>query len=220
MRTVADPGGRSHDQQDDPGGTDQPAQWCASCGQPVGFWGTDRLTGLADRWGWDLQAPRLHYEAIQFGRSITVLAVDLNRFKQVNDRHGHLAGDAVLHAAGEVLRQAADWADLIARYGGDEFLVLASGTDTEAATALAEHVSDSLAGMVVRTQATRAAAVTIDNITASIGVAVQLADDDSSLHELVLDADTALRNAKRTGRSAVCTAKTPGLRAHKPFSIR
>ena len=210
MRTVADPGGRSHDQQHDPGGGEQPAHWCGSCGQPVGFWGTDRLTGLADRWGWDLQAPRFHYEAIRFGRPVAVLAVDLNRFKQVNDRYGHLAGDAVLHATGDVLRSVASWADLIARYGGDEFLVLASGCDTAAATALADCLAESLAAMTVTTQATRAAAVTIDNITASIGVAVQRADDDSSLHELVLDADTALRKAKRS----------PGLRSLKPFSLR
>ena len=210
MRTVADPGGRSHGQQHDPGGSEQPAQWCGSCGQPVGFWGTDRLTGLADRWGWDLQAPRLHYEAIRFGKPVAVLAVDLNRFKQVNDRYGHLAGDAVLHATGEVLRRVADRADLIARYGGDEFLVLAAGHDTPAATALADRLTDQLAAMTVTTQATRAAAVTIDDITASIGVAVQHADDDSSLHELVLDADTALRQAKRT---------VPGLRALTPLAL-
>ena len=210
MRTVADPGGRSHGQQHDPGGSAQPAQWCGSCGQPVGFWGTDRLTGLADRWGWDLQAPRFHYEAIRFGKPVAVLAVDLNRFKQVNDRYGHLAGDAVLHATGEVLRRVADRADLIARYGGDEFLVLAAGHDTPAATALADRLTDQLAAMTVTTQATRAAAVTIDDITASIGVAVQRADDDSSLHELVLDADTALRQAKRT---------VPGLRALAPFAL-
>ncbi|HEY2696174.1 MAG TPA: GGDEF domain-containing protein [Pseudonocardiaceae bacterium] len=217
MRTVADPGGRSHGQQHDPGGTEQqPAQWCGSCGQPVGFWGTDRLTGLADRWGWDLQAPRFHYEAIRFGRPVTVLAVDLDRFKQVNDRYGHLAGDAVLHATGDVLRRVADRADLIARYGGDEFLVLSSGCDTAAATALADRLADSLATMTVTTQATRSVAVTIDNITASIGVAVQRSDDDSSLHELVLDADTALRQAKRTGRGDV----VPGLHALKPFAVR
>lgn len=210
MRTVADPGGRSHDQQHDPGGSEQPARWCGSCGQPVGFWGTDRLTGLADRWGWDLQAPRFHYEALRFGKPVAVLAVDLNRFKQVNDRYGHLAGDAVLHATGEVLRSVADRADLIARYGGDEFLILAAGHDTPAATALADRLTDHLAAMTVTTQATRTAAVTIDNITASIGVAVQRADDDSSLHELVLDADTALRQAKRT---------VPGLRALKPFAL-
>lgn len=139
-----------------------------------------------------------------------MLAVDLNRFKQVNDRYGHLAGDAVLHATGDVLRRVADRADLIARYGGDEFLVLASGYDTAAATTLADHLAEHVANMTITTQATRATAITIDNITTSIGVAVQNSDDDSSLHELVLDADTALRQAKRT---------VPGLRALTPLAV-
>jgi diguanylate cyclase (GGDEF)-like protein len=177
------------------------------------------LTGLSDRWGWDLQAPRIHYEAVRFGRPVAVLAVDLNRFKQINDRYGHEAGDAVLGAAGTVLRQAASWADLIARTGGDEFLVLASEIDTSAATALAERVAEAMAKMIVTTRATRTSTITISNTTAAIGVAVQPAGDDSSLHDLVLDADTALRRAKRTGRGAAGTGDVPGPRSVRLSAI-
>jgi len=175
---------------------------------------------LSDRWGWDLQAPRIHYDAIRFGQPVTVLAIDLDHFKHVNDRYGHVAGDAVLQAASTMLRQVAESADLIARYGGDEFLVLAPGVDLGAATALATRLCDSLATTPVTIRVTSTSSTIIRDTTASIGVAVQPPDNNSSLHDLVLDADTALRRAKRSGRSQVCTAEVAGHSSSTPFSIR
>jgi diguanylate cyclase (GGDEF)-like protein len=176
------------------------AERCGSCGQPLGYWTRDHLTGLTDRWGWDLQAPPKHYEAMLRGEPIAVLMIDIDHFKWVNDEHGHVAGDAVLKATSRALRQVIGRGSLISRYGGDEFLALATGLDPTASGELADRVSDGIRAIAVETQATPTSRVTIRDLTVSIGVAVQVASSETSLHTLLLHADTALRGAKRTGR--------------------
>jgi diguanylate cyclase (GGDEF)-like protein len=190
------------------------AERCGACGQPLGYWTRDHLTGLADRWGWDLQAPPKHYEAMLRGEPVAVLIVDLDHFKWVNDEYGHVAGDAVLKATSRTLRKAIGRGSLISRYGGDEFLALVSGLDPASAGELADRVSDGIRKMVVETQATPTWLVTIRKLTASIGVAVQVTPTETSLHTLVLHADTALREAKRHGRDRTDLVIT-GTHAHR-----
>src|SRR6266496_2647830 len=78
--------------------TTRTGERCASCGQPTGYWAKDRLTGLPDRWGWDDLAPAVFAHALRRRRTVALLMVDIDRFKQVNDEFGHVAGDLVLQA--------------------------------------------------------------------------------------------------------------------------
>jgi two-component system cell cycle response regulator len=156
---------------------------------------TDSLTGLANRSafeGW------LHLEiegARRAGRPISLLLVDADHFKRVNDVHGHPAGDRVLRALAVRLKAALRGVDLVARVGGEEFGVLLPGMALPASTELAER----LCGQV------RAAPITLPDgsvrVTVSVGVATLVEDDDAL--SFVSRADVRLYEAKRDGRDRV-----------------
>jgi two-component system, cell cycle response regulator len=125
---------------------------------------------------------------------VSVLIIDLDHFKQINDTYGHLHGDTVLREAAARITAACRAGDVAARWGGEEFLILLPGTDEADAALIAEHVRQEIAGTPVILSET---AVTV---TASIGVASgPYATDDP----LVSHADQALYEAKRTGRNRV-----------------
>lgn len=148
----------------------------------------DVLTGLLNRTGLD-EATRTGPE-----RKQAVLLVDLDGFKAVNDERGHEAGDQVLRAAAERLRAATRPTDLVARIGGDEFLVVARDVDGigDVAAALAERLVQRLADPMH-------VAGEIVDISASVGVAV--GDTDTDTTTLMREADAALYDAKRSGRN-------------------
>jgi diguanylate cyclase (GGDEF)-like protein len=179
---------------------------CDSCGQPHGLWATDRLTLLLDRWGWDAQA----LEILATSHSAALVVVDLDNFKRVNDRYGHVAGDAVLKAVADTLRHSTRKGDLLGRYGGhggDEFLVMLPETTVEDALIVADRIRQDIRAMVVHAP-TNGGTARIDRVTASFGVSV--GNRGADLEALVVEADAALRKAKRTGRDRV---RTPGQRS-------
>jgi diguanylate cyclase (GGDEF)-like protein len=179
---------------------------CDSCGQPHGLWATDRLTLLLDRWGWDAQALKI----LASSRSTALVVVDLDNFKRVNDRYGHVAGDAVLKAVADTLRHSTRKGDLLGRYGGhggDEFLVMLPESSVEDALTVADRIRQEIRAMIVHAP-TNGGTVRIDRVTASFGVSV--GKPGTNLETLVVEADTALRRAKRTGRDRV---RTPGQRS-------
>jgi diguanylate cyclase (GGDEF)-like protein len=179
---------------------------CDSCGQPHGLWATDRLTLLLDRWGWDAQA----LATLASSRSTALVVVDLDNFKRVNDRYGHVAGDAVLKAVADTLRHSTRRGDLLGRYGGhggDEFLVMLPETGVEEALIVADRIRQGIRAMVVHAP-TNGGTVRIDRVTASFGVSV--GKPGTELETLVVEADAALRRAKRTGRDRV---RSPGQRS-------
>lgn len=92
---------------------------------------TDALTGLLNRRGWDREMVEAQDRLDAFGDRFTVLVCDLDALKQVNDEQGHAAGDALIAAAGGLLRSSVRAADRVARYGGDEFMVLLDGISDE-----------------------------------------------------------------------------------------
>ena len=100
----------------------------------------DPLTGLVNRRGWELLLEREEERCRRYGAVASVLAIDLDGLKEVNDRQGHAAGDKLLQATAEVLRSAFRRADTLARLGGDEFSVLAVETDAEAAVQEGERL--------------------------------------------------------------------------------
>lgn len=156
---------------------------------------TDPLTGLKNT---RFFRERLRDEvgrARRYCAPLSLLFIDLDRLKQINDRFGHQAGDAALVAVAEAIRKGARETDVSARWGGDEFALLAPNTSAEAAAALAERVRSTIA----------AAARPDRLLTVSIGVA-SLDSSRPSIDELMKAADAALYDAKRLGRDRVAVA--------------
>jgi diguanylate cyclase (GGDEF)-like protein len=180
---------------------------CESCGQLM----SDPPTGLVERWHWDEAAGDVVSRARGRGESIALIMVDLDRFKDVNDSYGHLAGDAVLRGVADVIRDVTRDGDLACRYGGsagDEFLLLLPATELDEALAVAEQLRAGITTMSVTAKVTRELSATIEGQTASIGVATYSLGDlvELDLEDLMLDADVSLRAAKRHGRDRICVA--------------
>jgi diguanylate cyclase len=129
------------------------------------------------------------------GTALSLLAMDLDNFKRVNDSHGHSTGDAVLQATAERLRTATRGTDLLFRYGGEEFVAVLAHTGKEHAIQVAERIRCAIAEDPVAHGGERL------TVTISIGVAVQAgAIDPTGLFDR---ADQALYRAKRLGRNRV-----------------
>lgn len=157
----------------------------------------DRLTGLGNRTAFDESLERELELARRHGSPLALLMLDVDRFKQINDSHGHTAGDAVLRQVGAVLCQAARQCDLIFRYAGDEFVLLLSHTDGNGALALAERVRRAIAHAPVTVQQSQ-------HISVRVSVGVTVANAAESAASLFSRVDQALLDAKRAGRN--CTS--------------
>jgi diguanylate cyclase (GGDEF)-like protein len=134
--------------------------------------------------------------ACRHGRPYSVVLLDVDHFKQVNDRFGHATGDAVLAATGRLLRTLSRKGDLVARWGGEEFVVCLHATHPEGARIAAERIRGGIESMAVTDQEGRGIPV-----TASLGV-VSLTKRDS-VHALIDRADRAMYQAKAAGRNRV-----------------
>lgn len=158
---------------------------------------TDSLTGLYLRDAFFRRLEDEYTRAKRYDAAFAVLMLDLDGFKEINDRHGHAAGDRYLRAAGAAIKDRLRGADLACRYGGDEFCLLLPETDLAGAGAIAERVRQSVAGLVVPGDGASLHA------TVSIGVAAFPDHDAGDLKALLLRADQALYHAKRAGRDRV-----------------
>lgn len=157
---------------------------------------TDALTSLANRRHFMNLAEQEVRRAHRFGRPLTIMMLDLDHFKKINDTYGHGIGDSVLREtsrrAGESLRQS----DVMGRLGGEEFAVLLPETDMRAARDVAERLRQHLAEQPIMADHTGI------SCTVSIGLAA-LAKDDSSIDHVLERADHALYRAKKQGRNRV-----------------
>jgi diguanylate cyclase (GGDEF)-like protein len=160
---------------------------------------TDPLTGL---WNYRSLKESLRREverASRFGHTLAVLALDLDRFKDINDAHGHPAGDAVLADFARRIRSAIREVDLAFRQGGEEFVVLLPETDARGAAVLAERLGTEVRGEPVTIPGRGAGTGPSIQITVSIGIAVY--PDHALTPQALLDAgDDALYAAKAAGR--------------------
>jgi diguanylate cyclase (GGDEF)-like protein len=160
---------------------------------------TDPLTGLRNRRSFAVEFERETSRSARSGVGFSVALFDLDRFKGVNDRYGHLAGDEVLRAFARVIDDCVRNQDLPARYGGEEFVVLLAGAAREAGREIAERIRRALESSTIF-----AAGAEI-HVTASAGVAAY-GEDGKDFDSLLHAADTALYAAKAAGRNIVLAA--------------
>jgi diguanylate cyclase (GGDEF)-like protein len=156
---------------------------------------SDKLTGLANRLALDMMLQRDMAEHRRTGMGLAILLLDLDSFKQINDKHGHLAGDAVLKGVAAAIRAQLRDSDLVGRWGGEEFMIILKRTDLNSATAVADKIRQHIQATQVRYGKESLA------LTASIGVAV-LRDEDTA-DSLLNRADRGLYLAKQGGRNLV-----------------
>jgi diguanylate cyclase (GGDEF)-like protein len=159
---------------------------------------SDPLTGLHNRRAFQVRLGEELARVHRSGGPLALLMLDLDRFKALNDRYGHPAGDAALHTVAAVLKQELRTVDLPARLGGEEFGVLLPDSDGQAALMAAERLRTAIASCPIVYQAATLA------ITASIGVAWYPGHADTS-EGLLRAADQALYRAKEAGRDRVCS---------------
>ncbi|MBL0950826.1 MAG: GGDEF domain-containing protein [Pseudomonas sp.] len=157
---------------------------------------TDSLTNLPNRRGFELHVEQALQEAQRDSSPLCAVMLDLDNFKQINDRHGHLAGDEVLRSFAERLRAALRQSDILCRWGGEEFILLLKNTDRHTAHELAEklrqHCADQrypMGGEALQ-------------VTVSLGLSQW--QPGEALHDLLGRTDRALYRAKQAGRDRVC----------------
>lgn len=157
---------------------------------------TDHLTGLANRRRFERQLEREVARTARHERPFSLVLLDLDDFKQVNDTHGHEAGDVAIQSLARVLQQGTRGIDLAARVGGEEFAVILTETNLVGATEVAERLRLTLRATEIPI---------IGHIAASFGVA-ECPSQGLTARELVASADAALYEAKRQGRDRVVPA--------------
>ena len=153
----------------------------------------DALTGLANHGHFFATLDREIARADRYSRELSLAMIDIDRFKQYNDSHGHRGGDDALVAVAKAIDDRARMHDVVARYGGEEFAVILPETPLEGALAFGEKIRSGVEGLEGEG----------DPLTVSVGVAVRRPGVESP-NELVDAADTQLYRAKALGRNRVC----------------
>jgi two-component system, sensor histidine kinase LadS len=157
----------------------------------------DELTGLNNRRAFQDISDAIWGSALREDRSLSVILLDIDHFKRVNDTYGHSAGDRVLQALAQVLRDKLRDADVIARWGGEEFIVLLPDTTLDEAAAMAERLREAVAARNIDIPPHGA------RITASFGV-TERRPGLKKLETLISEADRLMYRAKHQGRNRVC----------------
>lgn len=157
----------------------------------------DGLTGLGNRRTFQRELGLAIARAERRNAPLSLLIIDLDHFKPLNDTYGHPFGDTVLRAVARVIERAGRRTDLAVRYGGEEFALVLEDSDAAGAAGVAERVRAEIEALRFDDKPAR--------VTASVGLAVH-PDDASTQAELVAQADAALYTAKNRGRNQVCTA--------------
>jgi diguanylate cyclase (GGDEF)-like protein len=160
---------------------------------------TDGLTGCFNRRSFELQLERDMHLATRMRQSVSLILLDIDNFKRVNDTYGHEVGDVALRVLAENLREELRGVDTAARYGGEEFAVILPQAGVDGAVVVAERLRARIEQMDVPG---------VGHITASFGIA-SFPLHASSRDGLVTTADRALYDAKHMGRNRVCVSPDP-----------
>lgn len=157
---------------------------------------TDGLTGLYNRLHWEKRMAAEFKRAQRYGNDFSLLMLDIDHFKQVNDQFGHLAGDEVIRVVSDVIRDSIRESDVAGRYGGEEFGVILTETDLPGALCVGERIRERI----------MTTPVLLDGVTHNVTVSVGLAlyDEEMERHEdVIARADEALYESKQAGRNRV-----------------
>ena len=172
----------------------------------------DTKTGLLNSSTWESEAQAEIVRAIRTRSPLALALVDIDHFKAVNDRYGHLVGDKALRAVTDALRGQLRAYDLAGRFGGEEFVILLPHTHQANALTIAERLRGRIADMSIPIDDDDESGPSV-RLTVSIGVTV-LDNDSRELTDLLADADTALYYAKENGRNKTHAVITSGPRVH------
>ncbi len=153
---------------------------------------TDPLTGLLNRRALDERLEAELARQARAGGSVSLLLLDIDHFKQVNDRHGHAHGDVVLRGVADAMREVARTGDVAGRIGGDEFALLVVDAGAEGASVAAERLVQSMRQM---------------GVTVSVGAATADGEEARTVQSLLQAADQALYAAKHAGRDRVASVR-------------
>jgi diguanylate cyclase (GGDEF)-like protein len=168
---------------------------------------TDALMGIFNRRYLDRRLPKEISRARSLGHSLSILLLDLDHFKAINDTYGHQAGDRVLRCLGRLMLQSLRCSDIVARYGGEEVMIIAPDTEIASALVLADRIREVIeTSLQVSVQGS--AAPSYIQATASIGV-TELGKGESDVGVLIERADRALYRAKDEGRNRVVASIAP-----------
>lgn len=160
----------------------------------------DSLTQIYNRRKLMEKAEKELLKSKKLGHLISVLMIDIDNFKAVNDRYGHLAGDEVLKALAKSFVNSIRRTDIIGRFGGEEFLIVLPGTDKKAALKVAANIKEAAADLETVFKGE------IIKVTVSIGIETALiAEDNLSIDNLINNADIALYKAKNNGKNQICS---------------
>lgn len=172
----------------------------------------DPLTGVQNRQTLTETLRRELHRAAREGSRVGLAMIDVDRFKEINDVHGHLAGDEALHQVARVIQDHLRFYDSVGRFGGDEFLAVLPGVGQEIATGLCERLRQAVAKAELNWAGQEIP------LAVSIGVTVAEGSAGASFESLVSAADQALYEAKREGRNRVAYCQ-PELAACQPDDL-
>ena len=157
----------------------------------------DDLTGLLNRRAFFNSCEVLHNYSIRNKQNYSLLSVDIDYFKKINDKYGHATGDDVLKSFGQVSRELSRKSDVVGRLGGEEFVFLLANTNLKQANDFAHRLIEEVKATKVFSEDARI------EYTISVGIAVNLCNDNSLLEETLKHSDKALYDAKNNGRNQV-----------------
>jgi diguanylate cyclase (GGDEF)-like protein len=157
---------------------------------------TDRLTGLYNRGHWEASLKAAYARHQRYGNALSLVMLDIDHFKRVNDTYGHQAGDKVIEQVARLLHEHVRESDVVGRYGGEEFGVVLSDTDSAGGQIFAERLRKAVEASLVQYNGQDI------RFTVSLGVA-DLSQPANDHAELIARADQALYTSKKTGRNRV-----------------
>jgi two-component system, cell cycle response regulator len=163
---------------------------------------TDGLTGVANRRHFDEFVGEAYATAIETNTPLSILMVDLDHFKKINDTYGHQGGDVVLKTVAATLNDSVRASDVVARYGGEEFVVVVPDTGAAGAFGLARRLRTAIEALELKL-----GVATAVKVTASFGVASLDHKEHTGIADVIREADGALYEAKAAGRNTVRLAK-------------
>ena len=164
--------------------------------------GRDPLTGLLNRYRFEQRLHGMFTRSKRSDRPFSIVMIDIDDFKQINDTHGHVVGDHVLKQLAQVLRAKTRKGDIQVRYGGEEFVVALPGAELSDATHLSNRICQEIAKLVFCNGASTF------SVTVSVGVATSSAKGYTHWKQMLEDADHALYQAKADGKGCVKVAKS------------